>query len=77
MLKVINMCYIYQMDNVLKIEVLLNILNTVFAKAVYLKDDKAIEKLTALKHTIYYTDFDYAEVNNMLNEIDLNLKDHE
>jgi hypothetical protein len=65
------------MNNILKVETLLNMFNTVFAKAVYFKDDKAIAKLVTLRHSIYYTDFNFEETQNTLNEIDLSLKEYE
>ncbi len=60
-------------DNTLQTEVLLNMLNTVFAKAVYFKNLELIEKLSLMRHRIYYGNFDYVDNIKTLKEINDNL----
>lgn len=65
------------MDKVLQTEVLLNLINTFFAKSVFFKDVGSIEKLNILRHQIYYEDFDYSIAMRELGKISGNLKKYE
>ena len=65
------------MDNVLQIEIALNMLNTLFAKAVAFKDDKTFYELYKIRNKIYYGDFNYdstieslKKIKNFLNKYD-------
>lgn len=61
-------------DSALKTEVLLMIINILFAKSVFLKDMESVDKLNMLRHQIYYEDFDYVFIVNELKKIIDNLK---
>ena len=65
------------MNNILQIEVLLNMLNTVFAKAVHFKNDELIKELHTLRHKIYYENFNYEESLNLLKKADIELSKYE
>lgn len=64
------------MNNIMQMETLLNLLNTIFAKAVHCKDEASIQQLVDLRHSFYYSDnFDCESCLVALNRIDLSLKD--
>ena len=71
----VDCVYGSSMINIMQIEVLLNVLNTILAKAVYFKDEPAMNKLINLRRAVYYdAAFDYGgslaivkEVNTRLN----------
>jgi hypothetical protein len=42
------------MDEVIQIEIVLNFLNTLFAKAVYFNDEPIRKELADFRHEIYY-----------------------
>lgn len=65
------------MDNVLQTEVFLNLLNTVLAKAVHFKDEEIINKISALRHEVYYGDFNYEKNMEELKEVETTLKKYE
>jgi hypothetical protein len=69
--------YIIQMDNVLEIEVVLNMLNTVFAKAVFFNDVSVISKLNTMRHNIYYGEFNYESYLSLLKETDKYLQKYD
>jgi len=62
------------MDAVIQIEIALNYLNDLFAKSIAFKDDEVMNKLNALRHQIYYGDFEYHAVIKELSEISEQLK---
>lgn len=66
------------MDAIIQLEVLLNLLNTVFGKAVYYKDYVMVKRLSTIRHTIYYTnDYVYESLLKELHGLDLELNKYE
>lgn len=57
------------MDSALKTEVLLMMINILFAKSISYKDTESIDKLNILRHQIYYEDFDYVIIMRELKKI--------
>jgi hypothetical protein len=47
------------MDKVLRVETMLNKLNTLLSKAVYYKDTQAVDELNMLRRMLYYNDVDF------------------
>jgi len=48
------------MDKIIKMEILLNFLNSLLSKAIFYKDTKIISELTLIRHNIYYSpEFNY------------------
>ena len=65
-------------DKVIQIEIMLNFLNTLFAKAVFLKNNELINELNILRHDIYYGDnFNYELIIKKLQYIEIKLKIYE
>ena len=64
-------------DTVIQIEITLSYLNDLFAKSVAFKDEKSINKLNALRHSIYYGDFNYQDIIEELSGISKYLKKYE
>lgn len=61
-------------DKVLQTEVIFNFLNTLFGKAIFLKDIKTVNELSLLRHDLYYgDDFDYEIILKKIKIIELNL----
>lgn len=65
------------MDDVLRIELLLNMINTLFGKAVFFKDTKIIDELTDIRHEIYYDTFHYDISLEKLSKVAIKLKKYE
>ena len=65
------------MDPIIQIEIALNYLNDLFAKSVAFKDGEIIKELNALRHQIYYGDFEYENTKAELNKLDKELKKYE
>lgn len=65
------------MDKVIQLEVILNMLNTLLAKANFFKDKEIVIKLNNYRNNIYYGKFDYAEIVLALKEIEIFLKKYE
>lgn len=65
------------MDRVLQIEVLLNWLNTLFAKSSCFDDIESIDELHLLRKQIYYKDFDYDITSQALEKISDRLKKYD
>lgn len=64
-------------DKVIQIEVVLNFLNTLHAKALYFKDNAIANELSVVKHNIYYGDFEEKLVLNNLKNIESRLNKYE
>ncbi|MDO8659316.1 MAG: hypothetical protein Q7K54_01820 [Candidatus Parcubacteria bacterium] len=64
-------------DRVIQIEVVLNFLNTLHAKALHFKDNVIADELSAVKHNIYYGDFEEKLLLNNLKNIESKLKKYE
>jgi len=64
-------------DKVMQIEVILNFLNTLFAKAVSFKDEEVTNKLNLIRHDVYHGDFVYELFLAKLQEIEVILKKYE
>ena len=57
-------------DEIIQIEVALNFINTLLAKANYFKDNKVADELNSLRHGIYYGEtFQYTYYIEKLQEI--------
>ena len=62
-------------DKVIEIEIALNFLNTLFAKAIYLNDFKVVNEINMLRHSVYYGDsFNYEATLKKLQMIEKELK---
>lgn len=65
-------------EEVLQIEVLLNMLNTLLSKAIYFKDTNLTNELQIIRHDVYYSDnFNYNSLLEKLKTIDKDLKKYE
>ena len=65
-------------DEIIQIEVALNFINTLLAKANYFKDSKVADELTSLRHDIYYGKiFQYPDIIKKLQGINLVLNKYE
>jgi hypothetical protein len=63
-------------DEIIQVEVSLNFLNTLLAKAVYFKDIGLITELGQLRHDIYYSEtFSYELLLEKLKNIERSLKE--
>ena len=58
-------------DKILEVEILLDRINTLFAKSVYHKNSALIEKLNSLRQEIYYKELDYEKILNALKKCDV------
>ncbi len=64
-------------DKIIQIEVALNFLNTLFAKAIYFSDKKMIKEIELLRRNIYYGDFEYDSFLKKLQEVEKKLNQYE
>lgn len=63
-----------QMDTVTQTEVLLNMVNTLLAKAMYFHDSAVIRRIHDLQHQVYYGNYEYDSMIAVLQEIRDDLK---
>lgn len=65
-------------DLVIQLEVSLNFLNTLFSKAMYYNDTKAVNNLCSLRKSIYYEDnFVYEIILKKLQETEIELRQYD
>lgn len=65
------------MDKTIQTEVVLNMINTLFAKANFYKDEETVSRLNECRRKIYYEEFNYDEIISLLKEIEIYLKKYE
>lgn len=65
------------MDTVLQTELILNMINTLFGKAIFFQDAHVIKELSQLRHSVYYAHYHYDEVLKHLEKIDIILQAYE
>ena len=57
-------------DPIIQVEVALNFVNSLLAKAVYFKDDDFRKELSGIRHSIYYDgDFNHESIIKKLQDI--------
>ncbi len=61
------------MDSILQIELLLNLLNTLFGKAMFYKDYATTNELSLIRRRIYYGDCEYNSTLESLKQISTKL----
>ena len=66
------------MDKIIQVEIILNLLNTIFGRAICDKDTEVVKELSLLRHEIYYGDnFDYGLILKQLEDKEKVLKQYE